>query len=324
MSEIGERMREGTDPQTLGARLRREEPLAPYTTVKVGGPAEYFATVTTVPQLLELVRWAQATHLPYFVLGGGSNMLVSDAGIRGLVIHNRCRQVRLNVPCRTAAVGDRGRCVSADSGAALAGLARQSIRAGLAGLEWAVSVPGTIGGAVVGNAGAHGGEVKDNLDYALILDAQGDLQEMGVDDLDYDYRNSRLKRMRPLRSGFNPVVLHAVFRLEQDDPAAIRSRAESYLAHRRRTQPVEPSLGSTFVNPPGDFAGRLIEAAGLKGARVGGAQVSALHANFIVNPGGVGTASAADIMQLIELVQAAVLSRFGIRLEPEVQLVGEW
>jgi UDP-N-acetylmuramate dehydrogenase len=206
----------------------------------------------------------------------------------------------------------------------MAGVARQSIRDGLAGLEWAVSVPGTVGGAVVGNAGAHGGEIKDRLASAEILEEQGELREYGRSEMMYAYRDSALKRRSLLRAGFHPVVVRASFLLDFGDPEAIRQRAEAYLAHRRRTQPVEPSVGSTFVNPPGDYAGRLIEAAGLKGARVGGVQVSELHANFLVNPGGVGAATAADMMRLIELVQSTVRRRFGVELELEVQRVGEW
>jgi UDP-N-acetylmuramate dehydrogenase len=187
-----------------------------------------------------------------------------------------------------------------------------------------VSVPGTVGGAVVGNAGAHGGEVKDTLEYALLIDAAGDIAEYRQQDFAYAYRASRLKQDGALRAGFNSVVLSANFRLSYGDEGEIRSRAEQYLQHRRRTQPVEASLGSTFVNPPGDYAGRLIEQAGLKGARVGGVEVSSLHANFIVNPGGVGTATAEDVVRLMELIQTTVERHSGVRLTPEVQLIGEW
>ncbi|MBX3012832.1 MAG: UDP-N-acetylmuramate dehydrogenase [Caldilineaceae bacterium] len=311
-------------PTRLGVQIQRNVPLAPLTTMKVGGPAEYYATVHTTDQLLKLVRWARAVALPYFVLGGGSNILISDAGIRGLVIENRCRQVRVDeAPCCLFPKDDRP-YLMAESGAAMAGAARVSVRNGLQGLEWAVSVPGTVGGAVVGNAGAHGGEVKDTLEDALIIDANGDVQEYLVADFHYAYRDSSLKRLQPLVAGFKPVVLSANFRLIRGEATTIAERAERFLQHRRRTQPVEPSLGSTFVNPPGDYAGRLIEAAGLKGARVGGAQVSERHANFIVNPGGVGKATASDVMRLIEQIQAVVAERCNVQLEQEIQLVGEW
>lgn len=307
-----------------GIQVEQNVPLAPLTTMKVGGPAEYYVTVQTTDQLLKLVRWAHTMTLPYFILGGGSNILISDTGIRGLVIENRCRQVRIDeAPCCQFPQDDRP-YLMAESGAAMAGAARVSVRNGLTGLEWAVSVPGTVGGAVVNNAGAHGGEVKDTLAYALLLDEQGDVQEYKVADFRYAYRDSTLKRLQPLVAGFKPVVLSANFRLERGDATEIAARAERFLQHRRRTQPVEPSLGSTFVNPPNDYAGRLIEAAGLKGVRVGGVEVSQVHANFIVNPGGVGKATARDVIQLIEQIQTVVAERFGVHLEREIQLVGEW
>jgi UDP-N-acetylmuramate dehydrogenase len=212
----------------------------------------------------------------------------------------------------------------AESGAAMAGLARTSIKHGLVGLEWAVSVPGTVGGAVVGNAGAHGGEVKDSLEDALVIDEEGEVHAYYLADFEYAYRNSVLKRKQPLKAGFKPVVLSANFRLTAGNSAEAAARADQFLAHRRRTQPVEPSLGSTFVNPPGDYAGRLIETAGLKGARRGGAEVSQVHANFLVNPGGVGAATATDVLSLIEYIQEIVARRSGVDLELEVQMVGEW
>ncbi len=311
-------------PARFGVNVQANVPLAAYTTMKVGGPAQYFATVNTIDQMIKLVRWARSVELPYFLLGGGSNMLISDAGIRGLVIHNRCRQVRVDQPrCCDVPHDDRPYLV-AESGALMAGVARQSVREGLTGLEWAVSVPGTVGGATVGNAGAHGGEVKDSLEYALLLDAAGDVVEFQVTDFAYAYRASRLKQQVALRAGFNAVVLSANFRLSYGNQDEIRARAEQFLQHRRRTQPVAPSLGSTFVNPPGDHAGRLIEQAGLKGTRIGGVEVSELHANFIVNPGGVGKATAGDVVRLIELIQRTVEQHCGVRLTPEVQFVGEW
>ena len=315
-----------TIPTSLGIEIRQGVNLAPLTTMKVGGAAEYFATVTTTDQMLKLVRWARKVALPYFILGGGSNILISDAGIQGLVIENRCRQVRLDAAPAFCIVGqdDSRPYLFAESGAAMAGVARRSVRENLTGLEWAVSVPGTLGGAVVGNAGAHGGEIKDNLVNALLLDEDGVVQEYSVTDFNYAYRDSTIKRLEPLRAAFKPVVLSANFRLSPGDPAEVEERASRFLNHRRRTQPVEPSVGSVFVNPPADFAGRLIEAAGLKGARIGGAEVSQLHANFIINPGGVGSASAADVIDLIEHIQTVVEQTHGVRLEREVQLVGEW
>lgn len=332
-----------TTPARLGVELRQEVSLAPFTTMKVGGAAEYLATVTTIDQMLKVVRWARAAGLPYTILGGGSNILVSDAGVRGLVVYNRCRLVRVDVaPCcvftRRHVDGvddpeDDRPFLFAESGAAMAGAARTSIAAGLTGLEWAVSVPGTVGGAVVGNAGAHGGEIRDTLWNVMLLNEQGDVEEVPAEQLQYRYRSSTLKQKpaaapggapAAVKAGFGPVVFCANFRLAEGDAATIKARADEYLQQRRRTQPVEPSVGSTFQNPPGDFAGRLIEAAGLKGARVGGVEVSQQHANFLVNRGGVGAARAADVAALMAQIQATVQERFGVRLEPEVQLVGEW
>ncbi|MEZ4656828.1 MAG: UDP-N-acetylmuramate dehydrogenase [Caldilineaceae bacterium] len=319
-------------PVQFGVQIERNVSLAAMTTMRVGGPAAYFATVTQTHQLLKLARWAREVELPYLILGGGSNILISDRGVAGLVIHNRCRHVRIDAPPCCNAIHDDGMYLMAESGAAMAGAARTSVRAGLTGLEWAVSVPGTVGGAVVGNAGAHGGEVKDCLHTALLLDTNGDVQEYSNADFAYAYRASTLKEQhrqenglpQPLRPAFGPVLLNANFRLLPAAVDEVTQRADGFLAHRRRTQPVEPSLGSTFVNPPGDYAGRLIEAAGLKGARVGGAVVSELHANFITNPGGVGHATAQDVIDLIQQIRGAVAQRFGISLEVEVQLVGEW
>jgi UDP-N-acetylmuramate dehydrogenase len=206
----------------------------------------------------------------------------------------------------------------------MAGAARTSIAAGLTGLEWAVSVPGTVGGAIVGNAGAHGVEIKDNLWNAMILDETDMVEEVPVEKLAFAYRTSALKQAGPVKAGFGAIILNANFRLDFGDAATIKAAADQYLQHRRHTQPVEASVGSTFRNPPGDYAGRLIEAAGLKGTRIGGVEVSELHANFLVNRGGAGAATAGDVLALIRKIQMTVQDRFGVHLEPEVQLVGEW
>ncbi len=320
-------------PAQFGVVIEEAVHLAPYTTMKVGGAAEYFATVQTVNQLIRLVRWARAIDLPYLILGGGSNMLISDGGVRGLVIYNRCRQVRIDAaPCCVFPQDDRP-FVFAESGGSMAGLARRTVSAALTGLEWAVSLPGTVGGAVVNNAGAYGGAVQDTLYDAMILGAAGDVEEIPAAQLGYAYRSSVLKAApaqmpgsapAAVHAGFGPVVLSVNFRLAPGDPAVIETQAAHNLQHRRRTQPVEPSLGSTFVNPPGDYAGRLIEAAGLKGATVGGIQVSRQHANFLINPGGVGSARAAEVAVLINRIQQEVAARFGVLLTPEVQFVGAW
>ena len=310
--------------EALGVQIRQDHPLASLTTIKIGGPADYFATVTDTHRLLKLARWARANDLPYLILGGGSNVLISDRGVRGLVIHNRCNAVQVqDAPCCDYPKDSRP-FLYAESGALMAGAARTAINAGLTGLEWAVSVPGSVGGAVVNNAGAHGGEVKDSLWNVLLLDDNGDIQVYRVEDLAYAYRQSSLKREGAADAGFGPVLLSANFRLQTGDRDTIRAAAQSFLGHRRSTQPVEPSLGSTFVNPPGDFAGRLIEEAGLKGFRLGGVEVSRTHANFLINPGGAGAATAADVITMIEHIQTAVARRSGVALQPELQKIGEW
>ena len=304
--------------------IRQAHLLANLTTIKVGGAADYFATVTDTHHLLKLVRWARANDLPYLILGGGSNVLISDRGVRGLVIHNRCKAVQVqDAPCCDYPRDTRP-FLFAESGALMAGAARTAINAGLTGLEWAVSVPGSVGGAVVNNAGAHGGEVKDCLWDVLLLDDRGDIQIYRVEDLAYAYRQSSLKRGGITDAGFGPVLLSANFRLDSGERETIRRTAQAFLSHRRDTQPVEPSLGSTFVNPPGDFAGRLIEEAGLKGFGLGGIEVSRTHANFLINPGGVGAATAADVVAMIEHIQAEVARYSGVQLEPELQKIGDW
>lgn len=317
-----------SEPTCFGVQIDRHVSLAPLTTIKVGGTAEYFATVRTVDQLIQLIRWAQQLSLPYLILGGGSNILISDQGVRGLVIHNRCRTLRIEPVQTECAQREPHQPMSpmlfVESGAALAGAARRSIQLGLTGLEWAVSVPGTVGGAVVGNAGAYGGEVKDSLTQATLLFPDGSVREYGLHDFDYAYRDSSLKRLRLVRAGFHLVVLSAAFRLKNGSQEEIRKRADQFLQHRRQTQPVEPSLGSTFMNPKDDYAGRLIEQADLIGKCVGGIEVSACHANFLINREGVGSATASDVVALIRSIQEEVAHSFGVRLKPEVQFVGEW
>ena len=208
----------------------------------------------------------------------------------------------------------------ADSGVLLAGLARTAIKAGFSGLEWAVSVPGTVGGAVIGNAGAYGSDIAGNLAEAIVTYPGLGRQTLTGEQMAFAYRSSLLKRQ--LASGTaQPVVLMAKFDLQPGDAAALAALAESYLARRRTSQPVEPSAGSIFRNPPGDHAGRLVEAAGLKGQRIGGAEISPRHANFIVN---VEHARAADVRALMDLMRQRVLENAGVELIPEILFMGEW
>lgn len=300
----------------LGARAKAGEPLAQHTTFRVGGPAELFVEAKTIHDLIELVRLARQHDIPFFILGNGSNILVRDGGIRGLVIENHGDAFELNVTNSERAI------LHAESGAALPGLANRLARQGWSGLEWAIGVPGTIGGAVVGNAGAHGGSVADNLLNVTILDAEGAARQLPKTECAFDYRTSRFKR------GAREVILSAEFEMKRDDPLACIARMNAYSEHRRRTQPTEPSVGSMFKNPPGDpsaplragSAGQLIEEAGLKGTRVGNVEVSRVHANFFVNLGG---ATASEVMALVEIVQSRVKEEFAIELELEIEVVGE-
>lgn len=288
---------------------RRNEPLARHTTFRVGGPADWFVRAETHGDLVQVVRQGRRLNLSIFILGNGSNVLVADAGIRGLVIENLTRKIEQHHDGEQLTV-------IADSGASLPGLANRLARQGWSGLEWAIGVPSTVGAAVVGNAGAHGSMIGDMLIRAELLDRQDQIRWWDKSQLEYEYRASLLKK----HPG-DYVVLRAEFELRQDDPANCIARMNRYTEHRRRTQPTEPSVGSMFKNPPGDFAGRLIEVAGLKGERVGQVQVSPVHANFFVNRGG---ATANDVAQLIERVRKRVTEKFGVELELEIELVGEW
>ncbi|MBM3127804.1 MAG: UDP-N-acetylmuramate dehydrogenase [Chloroflexi bacterium] len=292
----------------FGARGRANEPLAAHTTFRIGGPADFFVAAETPDGLIDLVRVARAQQIPFFVLGNGSNILVRDCGFRGLVIENQCDQFSLDVLDPTRAL------LRVESGAVLPGLANRLARQGWAGLEWGIGVPGTIGGAIVGNAGAHGACIADNLIGVTILDADNVVRELPKTELAFAYRTSRFKRAQ------DEIVLRAEFEMTRDDPHACIARMQQYVEHRRRTQPTEPSVGSIFKNPSGSAAGRLIDQAGLKGTRVGGVEVSQVHANFFVNRGG---ATANDVLQLIEIVRERVRAKFGVELELEIQVVGD-
>ncbi len=290
--------------------LRRAVGLADYTTWKVGGPADWFAEPEDLEQLRALLAWARRGGLELRVIGAGSNLLVSDAGLAGLTLCQR----RLQGSQVDAASG----LVEALAGEPIPSLARRAARAGLAGLEWSVGIPGTVGGAVVMNAGAQGGCTAERLVDATLLDPQrgGEPFRLSAAELDFAYRHSRLQR-EPL------VVLSARFQLESGhDPAAVGRRTSANLHSRTSSQPYQqPSCGSVFRNPEPRKAGQLIEALGLKGLSLGGAQVSPIHANFIVNTGG---ARAAEIAQLIALVQRRVAETHGIALHPEVQRLGRF
>ena len=288
--------------------LRQAVALHAFTTWKVGGPAEWFAEPGTQDELIALAGWAQTQGLPLRCIGAGSNLLIADAGLPGLTLCNR----RLQGSRLEASSG----LVEAQAGEPIPSLARKAARLGLSGLEWAVGIPGTVGGAVVMNAGAQGGCTADWLQSIWVLDpAQPETPfELGADELAFAYRHSRLQAE-------SWIVLSACFRLEPGhDPAAITARTSANLHSRTSTQPYQqPSCGSVFRNPEPHKAGRLIEELGLKGLQIGAAQVSPIHANFIVN---TGQATAADIDALILEVQHRVMASHGIALHPEVKRLG--
>lgn len=295
--------------EQFGDRLVPDVPLARLTSARIGGPADWLLEPATADELAEFVTRLWALDVPFTMLGGGSNILISDRGVRGVVIHNRAHAV-------TWETDHEPPLVWAESGANFGALARQAAQKSLSGLEWAAGIPGTVGGAVYGNAGAHGGDIAANLRLAEVLHRHTGRQKWKLEELRYSYRSSVLKE------GLGQaVVLSATLNLSHGDPAAIEQKMDEYLAHRRRTQPPGASMGSMFKNPPGDYAGRLIEAAGLKGLRVGDVQISDLHGNFFVN---LGEGTATDAMELIHRAQAAVEAKTGVRLELEVERVGDW
>ena len=280
------------------------EPMSRHTTFRVGGPADVLFMPRGPEEVRRALDAAREAGIPAVVIGNGSNLIVRDGGIRGLVIalgEGMSRIVR------------DGNVIEAQAGASLARVAAFAQEAGLAGLEFASGIPGTLGGGCAMNAGAYGGQLSDVLIDAEVL-LNGETRALSRDEMQMGYRTSL-----PLREG--GVVLSTRFALAPDDPAAIAARMRELNAKRRDKQPLNyPSAGSTFKRPEGHFAGALIEQAGLKGRSVGGAQVSQKHAGFIVN---TGAATAADILALIAEVQDAVQARFGVRLETEVRILGE-
>ncbi len=302
-------IRLGTDIQRrIGVKTSRQEPLSRFTTMRVGGPADLFAEVRNLFELRAIVRFARSRDLPYFILGRGSDLVISDKGIRGLVIQNRAQQVRFE-----------GRRFTADSGLPMAKAATVCRAEGLSGLEFGLAIPGTVGGAVWANAGAHESDVGSVLAEAGVLLADGTEVTLDGAGLGLAYRESRLKHGAP---GAADVVTWASFELEPAETDEIGRRLDEIRKWRQAHQPLGmPSAGSVFRNPPGDSAGRIIDELGLKGKRIGGAVVSEKHANFIVNDEG-GTA--ADVRQLGELVQETVRRETGIELVFEIVFAGDW
>ena len=298
--------------------VKRNEPLSRYTTFRIGGPADFLVRAATRDDVLAALAWADQHQLPVTVIGGGSNLLVGDRGIRGLVVVVRAPSTQLDDQFRIEPDGQDHALVTVPAQAPISWLGHATSAQGLAGLEWTAGLPGVVGGAVVNNAGAHGGEMADYLVSLTLLDTETfDLVQWTRAMLEPRYRMTTLKAApRPRRW----VVLEATFRLPYGDRAALQSRVAELTRWRRVHQPTGACAGSVFTNPPGTYAGYLIEQAGLKGLQIGGVKVSERHANFFIN---TGTATAADVRALIATIQEVVQQRFGIVLVPEIEQIGE-
>lgn len=281
------------------------EPMAPYTTWKIGGPADALVIPESKEKLAETVRILRRTGTPWFLLGRGSNLLVADKGIRGVVLKlgEAFEQVRFE-----------GSVVYAGAAFSFIKLSVLAGKEGLTGLEFAGGIPGSVGGAVYMNAGAHGSDVSRILKQAEVMLDSGETATLSKDDLQYAYRHSLLHRQPG-------IVTEAVFQLAVGDRREIAGAMAAYKDRRLRTQPLQlPCAGSVFRNPEGHHAAKLIESAGLKGTRIGGAEISAQHANFIIN---TGQATAEDVLALIQIIQTTIRQTYGVELVPEVKLVGE-
>lgn len=282
-----------------------DEPMSRHTTFRVGGPADFFVTPKAKEEVRDVIRICKEAGMLYYIIGNGSNLLVSDAGYRGVIvqIYKEMNEVKVE-----------GDLVKAQAGALLSGIAAKALGAELSGFEFASGIPGTIGGACVMNAGAYGGEMKDVLESVTVLTGEGKIIELGRNELELGYRTSVIAK-----KGY--IVLGAVLKLERGDGEKIKTYMDELKEKRVTKQPLEyPSAGSTFKRPEGYFAGKLIEDAGLRGFQVGGAQVSEKHCGFVINR---DHATAADIMELMRQVQIRVKENSGVDLEPEVKRLGD-
>ena len=282
-----------------------DEPMSRHTTFRVGGPADFFVTPKAKEEVRDVIRICKEAGMPYYIIGNGSNLLVSDAGYRGVIvqIYKEMNEVKVE-----------GDLVKAQAGALLSGIAAKALGAELSGFEFASGIPGTIGGACVMNAGAYGGEMKYVLESVTVLTGEGKIIELGRNELELGYRTSVIAK-----KGY--IVLGAVLKLERGDGEKIKTYMDELKEKRVTKQPLEyPSAGSTFKRPEGYFAGKLIEDAGLRGFQVGGAQVSEKHCGFVINR---DHATAADIMELMRQVQIRVKENSGVDLEPEVKRLGD-
>lgn len=282
-----------------------DEPMSRHITFRVGGPADFFVTPKTKKEVRDVIRVCKEEKMPYYIIGNGSNLLVSDQGYRGVIIQIYKEMNEVTV---------EGDMIKAQAGALLSGIAAKALGAELTGFEFASGIPGTIGGACVMNAGAYGGEMKDVLESVTVLTDEGEILELERDELELGYRTSVIAK-----KGY--IVLGAVLKLEHGDGEKIKACMDELKEKRVTKQPLEyPSAGSTFKRPEGHFAGKLIEDAGLRGFQVGGAQVSEKHCGFVINR---DHATATDIMELMRQVQIRVKENSGVDLEPEVKRLGD-
>lgn len=301
---------------SAGIRVLADEPMDGHTTFKVGGPADYFVVPDSVQSVVDVIRLCKKTGTPCFVIGRGSNLLVTDKGYRGVIvcIYDTLDDVKTEFAGKSDDSNEEYAIITAGAGIMLSKLAKTAAQSELTGLEFAGGIPGTLGGAVAMNAGAYGGEIKDCIQSAVVVDDEQNVITLTKEQLELGYRESIVKQ-----KGY--IVLSATFKLKKGDAAQIIATMNDFNARRRDKQPLEhPSAGSTFKRPQGMFAGKLIQDSGLAGYRVGGACVSDKHCGFVVNDNG---GSAADIMQVIKDVQRTVKDKFDVELEPEVRIIGE-
>lgn len=287
-------------------RVLKNELMSRHTTFRIGGPADLFLLPNTVEEIKKIREICIQEQESYFILGNGSNLLVSDSGFRGVIIQTYRNLAQIQV---------EEDCIRAQAGALLSGIAQAAKAASLTGFEFAAGIPGTLGGAVVMNAGAYGGEMKDVLKEATVLDSEGQIRRIPAGKLAMGYRTSVIKE-----AGY--MVLEAVISLKKGDPDQIRETMKDLTQRRISKQPLEyPSAGSTFKRPEGYFAGKLIMDSGLRGYTHGGAQVSEKHCGFVINTGG---ATARDVCELMEHVQKTVYEKYNVKLEPEVKFLGDF
>ena len=283
--------------------------MSAFTSFRVGGPVDYLAFPADMEDLRRILQWCRRQEVHYFILGNGTNLLVRDGGVHGMAISLSRGFTRLE----EAELDPGGKLVFAEAGESLGRVVEFASEKGLAGLEFAAGIPGTVGGAIFMNAGAFKGEIKDAIDSVRLMDAAGNVQERGKGELNFSYRSMGLPE--------GEVILSGRFRLKAGDGQAVRGKVQEILRRRMAKQPLDlPSAGSIFKNPPQGPAGKLIEEAGLKGSRIGDAQISEKHANFIVNR---GRARARDILALIELAREKIFKERGILLETEIRVIGE-